>query len=129
MDTSFRELPGLRVEVEKVIFVPQLNAPPEKPFPFAYFIHIINGSTKPVTILARKWILKDGTGEVVVVEGAGVVGETPKLLSGEKFSYNSYHVVASNSEVSGAFFGVDSAGLGIRVKIPAFTLRCPSVGK
>ena len=129
MDTLFRELPGLKVEVEKVVFVPQLDAPPEKPFPFAYFIHIINGSTKTVTILARKWILKDGAGEVVVVEGSGVVGETPKLQPGEKFSYNSYHVVASNSEVSGAFFGVDSAGLGIRVKIPAFTLRCPSVGK
>ncbi|MDF1713932.1 MAG: ApaG domain [Akkermansiaceae bacterium] len=129
MDTSFRELPGLKVEVEKVVFVPQLDAPPEKPFPFAYFIHIINGSTKTVTILARKWILKDGAGEVVVVEGSGVVGETPKLQPGEKFSYNSYHVVASDSEVSGAFFGVDSAGLGIRVRIPAFTLRRPSGGK
>jgi ApaG protein len=129
VDTSFRELPGLKVEVEKVVFVPQLDAPPEKPFPFAYFIHIINGSTKTVTILARKWILKDGAGEVVVVEGSGVVGETPKLQPGEKFSYNSYHVVASDSEVSGAFFGVDSAGLGIRVRIPAFTLRRPSGGK
>ncbi|MEN8681616.1 MAG: ApaG domain [Akkermansiaceae bacterium] len=129
MDTSFRELPGLKVEVEKVVFMPQLDAPPEKPFPFAYFIHIINGSTKTVTILARKWILKDGAGEVVVVEGSGVVGETPKLQPGEKFSYNSYHVVASDSEVSGAFFGVDSAGLGIRVRIPAFTLRRPSGGK
>ena len=67
----FRALPGLRVKIEKVIFAPQLEAPPEKPFPFAYFIQIINESSETVTILARKWILRDTKGEVVVVEGAG----------------------------------------------------------
>ncbi len=126
MKTAFQELPGLKVEVEKVVFVPQLEAPPEKPFPFAYFIHIINQSTETISILARKWILRDVIGELVVVEGSGVVGEKPTLSPGERFSYNSYHVVASDSEVTGAFFGVDSDGKGIRVKIPTFSLTCPS---
>lgn len=123
---AFRDLPGLRVEIEKVVFAPQLEAPPEKPFCFAYFIHIINESSETVSILARKWILSDAKGEVVVVEGAGVVGETPKLMPGENFSYNSYHVVACDSKVTGAFFGVDSAGKGVYAKIPPFSLKCPS---
>ena len=126
VDMAFRELPDLRVRIEKVVFAPQLEAPPEKPFPFAYFIHIINESSQTVSILARKWILRDTKGEVVVVEGAGIVGETPKLIPGEKFSYNSYHVVARDSEVAGAFFGVDSEGKGISAKIPLFSLKCPS---
>ncbi len=122
----FRALPGLRVKIEKVIFAPQLEAPPEKPFPFAYFIQIINESSETVTILARKWILRDTKGEVVVVEGAGVVGEIPKLIPGKAFSYNSYHVVACDSKVAGAFFGVDSKGKRFCAKIPPFALKCPS---
>ncbi|MDA7528502.1 ApaG domain [Akkermansiaceae bacterium] len=108
-----------------MVFAPQLEAPPEKPFPFAYFIHIINESSETVTILARKWILRDTKGEVVVVEGAGVVGENPKLMPGQSFSYNSYHVVACDSKVAGAFFGVDSEGKRFCAKIPPFTLKCP----
>ncbi|MDB4479063.1 ApaG domain [Akkermansiaceae bacterium] len=122
---AFPGLPGLRVEIEKVVFAPQLEAPPEKPFPFAYFIHIINESSETVTILARKWILRDTKGEVVVVEGAGVVGENPKLMPGQSFSYNSYHVVACDSKVAGAFFGVDSEEKRFCAKIPPFTLKCP----
>ncbi|MDB4660799.1 ApaG domain-containing protein [bacterium] len=57
---AFPGLPGLRVNIEKVVFAPQLEAPPEKPFSFAYFIHIINESPETVTILARKWILSCG---------------------------------------------------------------------
>ena len=122
---AFPGLPGLRVEIEKVVFAPQLEAPPEKPFPFAYFIHIINESSETVTILARKWILRDTKGEVVVVEGAGVVGENPKLMPGQSFSYNSYHVVACDSKVAGAFFGVDSEEKRFCAKTPPFTLKCP----
>ena len=122
---AFPGLPGLRVKIEKVVFAPQLEAPPEKPFPFAYFIHIINESSETVTIVARKWILRDTKGEVVVVEGAGVVGENPKLMPGQSFSYNSYHVVACDSKVAGAFFGVDSEGRRFCAKIPPFTLKCP----
>lgn len=129
MDSLFRELPGLKVDVEKVIYTPQLDAPPEKPFPFAYFIHIINDSKESVSILARKWILTDITGEVIVVEGAGVVGEKPRLAPGDRFSYNSYHVVALDSEVTGAFFGVNEVGEGIRVRIPIFALNCPSANE
>ena len=108
-----------------MVFVPELDAPSEKPFPFAYFIHIVNESLEAVTILARKWILKDDRGEMVVVEGDGVVGETPHLAPSERFSYNSYHVIARDSLASGAFFGADVQGKGVRVNIPEFTLKIP----
>jgi ApaG protein len=126
IEMEFRELADLSVRIEKVVFAPQLEAPPEKPFPFAYFIRIINDSSQTISILARKWILRDRKGEIVVVEGEGVVGESPKLMPGDTFSYNSYHVIAGDSKVTGAFFGVDSEGAGIFAQIPSFSLKCPS---
>ena len=122
----FRELAGLRVIVERVVFVPHLDAPPEKPYPFVYFIEIRNESTEWISIRGRKWIVEDSGGEKTIVEGRGVVGETPTLNPGENFQYNSYHVVARSSKVSGSFFGVDSTGKGVRVSIPEFHLEPPN---
>ena len=84
--------------VEKVVYVPHLDAPPERPYPFVYFIEIFNGSDEVVSIRGRKWILEDEDGGKIVVEGQGVVGETPELKPGERFSYNSYHVVSGASD-------------------------------
>jgi ApaG protein len=122
---NYQELPGLQVEVERLVYMPHLDAPPERPHPFVYFIGIENRSEKAVLIRGRKWILKDEKGEMFVVEGSGVVGQTPKILPGERFNYSSYHVIARNSEVSGAFFGIDEAGTPVRVKIPRFFLKIP----
>lgn len=125
MEVGFTELPGLKVEVTEVIFVPHLDAPPEKPYPFVYFVTIMNQSKQVVTIKGRKWILRETSGEMTVVEGQGVVGETPVIQPGGQFSYNSYHVVEKDSEVSGAFFGFDEKGGRVMVKIPSFDLKVP----
>ena len=125
MPGGYQEISGLRVEVEEVIFNPNLEAPEDRPYPFVYFISIINDSEIALTIWGRKWILKDTGGETVVVEGSGVVGENPFLLPGERFSYNSYHVIGKDSRVSGAFFGTLANGKKIRVSIPEFNLVVP----
>ncbi len=122
---EFQELPGLNVEVGEVIYMPHLEAPPERPHPFVYFISILNDSKESVTIRGRKWILKDSEGDIIVVEGRGVVGEAPVIPPGERFSYNSYHVIKNNSNASGAFFGMTQAGKAVRTAIPAFSLKIP----
>ena len=76
MPVSFAEIPGLSVTVDQVVYAPQLNAPPDKPHPFAYFLSIHNQSEEPVTILGRKWIVTESGGGTLVVEGDGVVGQT-----------------------------------------------------
>jgi len=122
---NFQELEGLSVRVDDVIYMPTLDAPEDKPHPFVYFITIDNGSTERVRILGRKWIIEEQGGETTVVEGDGVVGQTPVLEPGEDFSYNSYHVTAANAEISGAFFGTTAAGDKVRVRIPDFQLELP----
>ena len=119
------ELEGLRVTVDRVFHVPHLEAPEDKPFPFVYFLTLHNDSGVTVTIRARKWVVSDVCGEKVVVEGDGVVGKFPRLMPGETFSYNSYHVIGVDSIAEGAFFGVTDDGDVVFTRIPAFEMLAP----
>lgn len=121
-----RELKGLKVEVDDVVYMASLDAPEDKPHPFVYFITIRNDSSEVVTILGRKWVVREGL-EVVVVEGEGVIGQTPAIPPGECFSYNSYHVTKLDAVAQGAFFGQTSSGERVFVRIPEFVLKVPGV--
>ncbi|MBV8815244.1 MAG: ApaG domain [Verrucomicrobia bacterium] len=125
MSNVFRELTDVRVTVDKVVYVPTLEAPPDRPYPFVYFITIWNDSPEIVTIRGRKWVVTDCHGAKLVVEGDGVVGQFPRLRSGEKFTYNSYHVIAEDSVAEGAFLGLIDNGEPFFVRIPRFELRVP----
>lgn len=119
-----KELAGLRVKVDDVVYMPSLEAPEEKPHPFVYFISIHNESDVTVAIRGRKWVVREKGGEVTVVEGDGVVGQVPTIEPGGHFSYNSYHVVAGNARVEGAFFGEAPDGW-VFARIPDFKLEVP----
>lgn len=121
-----RELDGLKVSVDDVVYMPSLDAPADKPHPFVYFITITNESKQRVVIEGRKWVVKEGE-EQVVVEGEGVVGQTPSLEPGQQFSYNSYHVTATDAVAEGAFFGRTSEGEWVFTRIPEFRLCVPDI--
>lgn len=125
MAGAIKEFAGIRVSVDDVVYMPSLDAPAEKPHPFVYFISIFNESDTPVTIRGRKWVVRENDGEVVVVEGDGVVGQSPTIEPGGHFSYNSYHVTAGGAVVSGAFFGETAAGEWVFARIPEFRLTLP----
>ena len=122
---TIRELKKLSVKVDDIVYMPSLDAPKEKPHPFVYFISIHNESAESVTIRGRKWIVQEDGGEIVVVEGDGVVGQMPIIAPGGFFSYNSYHVVVHGAKVSGAFFGETITGDWVFSKIPEFRLEIP----
>ncbi len=121
----FRELNNLRVIVDKIVYMPALEAPPDRPYPFVYFITIDNQSNETVTIKGRKWVITDQSGQRIVVEGDGVVGEYPHLRPGERFSYNSYHVIGKDSLAEGAFIGLTDEGSPFVVRIPQFAMEVP----
>ena len=128
MSNAIPELEGLRVTVDEVKFMPQLQASEDRPFPFVYFITIHNDSEETVTIKGRKWVVTDTGGETLVVEGDGVVGKFPRLEPGEHFSYNSYHTIGSDSVAEGAYIGVTAEGLPVLVRIPRFEMHAPTAG-
>jgi ApaG protein len=125
VSSVFRELNNLRVLVDKIVYMPALEAPPDRPYPFVYFITIDNQSAETVTIRGRKWVITDPTGQKIVVEGDGVVGEYPRLRPGERFSYNSYHVIGSDSLAEGSFIGLTDEGSPFVVRIPQFRMEVP----
>ena len=127
MNHAALELPGLRVELDKLVYRhggEQL--PPDRPHAFIYYLTITNGSDRTVTLLGRKWVVEHADGTQLVVEGDKIVGETPRLTPGGHFSYNSYHVTACDARAHGSFHGHDDTGRRVFVRIPTFAMRIPA---
>lgn len=123
--SEWQEIEGISVEVSEVLYVPTLEAPEDKPHPFVYFVNIINDSAQQVTLHGRKWLVREHCGELTVLEGEGIVGQRPVIEPSDRYSYNSYHVVAGNGTAWGAFYGLTDKGTYFRVKIPEFGLAVP----
>lgn len=120
------ELPGLSVTLDRLEYHPELPAEPDRPYPYVYFLTIHNESDHTVTFRARKWVVTDQFGDKIVVEGEGIVQKKPRLAPGERFSYNSYHIIGANSVAEGSFHGVDDTGRHVFVRIPRFEMRLPA---
>ena len=102
------ELPGLRVTVDRVVYQPDALSPPDRPHCFVYYITIHNDS------------------DVTAVEGEGVVGQLPRIQPGEKFSYNSFHLLDARSAVAeGSYLGIDADGRKVLTRIPRFQMVVP----
>ena len=125
MEAEWQQLAGLSVEVSEVLYVPTLEAPDDKPHPFVYFINIVNDSSEQVTLLGRKWMVREHDGELNILEGDGIVGQRPVIPAKDRFSYNSYHVVAGSGTAWGAFYGVTNTGVRILLPIPEFGMAVP----
>jgi len=125
---SSKSVPGLTAKLDRLCHhMGGASLPPDKPHAFVYYVTIINSSERTVRLLGRKWVLHHCDGSFLVVEGDCIVGETPQLRPGERFSYNSYHVTSMNAEVQGCFHGIDEGGLPIHVALPPFRLEIPGL--
>jgi len=126
---NFLEPAGLSVTVDRVVYQPQAETPPDRPHCFVYFITIHNDTDQPVTIRGRKWVVTNERGEVTAVEGEGVVGQTPTIEPGASFSYDSYHLLDTHTAVAeGSYLGLDGLGRGVITRIPKFRMDVPQKG-
>lgn len=124
---NFFEPPGLGVTVDRVVYNPKAQTPADRPHCFIYFITIHNGTEQPVTIKARKWVVTNDRGEVMALEGQGVIGQTPTIQPGDSFSYNSYHLLNTNTGIAeGSYLGLDALGRRVLTRIPKFKMQVPA---
>lgn len=79
---------GIEISVKSHYYFLQ-SSPKDGRYFFVYEITISNHSDFTVKLLQRHWDIVDSFGEKRMVEGEGVVGETPTLEPNESFSYNS----------------------------------------
>lgn len=109
--------------VDRVIHQTDAATPAGQPYCFVYFISIHNDSSLSVTIKGRKWVVENEKGGVVAVEGEGVVGQTPLIQPGQKFTYNSFHLLDTpTGTAAGSYIGLDGKGRRVLVRIPKFRL-------
>ena len=127
MSSSSKELPGLRAQLDKLVyFHDDDKLPSDAPHAFIYFITISNLSEHTITLRGRRWVLRDADGHSHVIEGEGIVGKEPTLAPGENYTYNSYHMTHCDCVATGSFHGIDSSGYPIHLRIPEIEMKVPT---
>ena len=117
---------GFSVTVDRVSYHEEVETPPDRPYCFVYFISIHNDTDRRITVKGRKWVVTNAEGKITAVEGEGVVGETPLIEPGHKFSYNSYHLLdTTEGFAEGSYIGLDEDGNPVLARIPKFKMSVP----
>jgi len=116
---------GIRVRA-KAIFNPWDQRAEGKHF-FPYQIRISDaGVQKPVRLVSRKWVIKDGE-NVETIEGEGVIGKYPLISSAcEDFVYESVSPIGGfegSMEGSFMFEAMDGSNEMIEVKVGKFLFK------
>lgn len=107
-------------------YIEQHSEPDKERFVFAYTITITNNSSKSVKLMTRRWLITDANGESSTVEGDGVVGEQPKILAGQSYTYSSGSVFKTPFGImQGQYLMIDDQGNEVIVEIPPFNLSLP----
>lgn len=111
-------------------YLPEQSDPAEGRWVWAYVVEIENHGAEPLTLISRKWVITDANNRTEVVEGAGVVGEQPRLAPREAFRYASGCPLGTPS---GTMFGTYQMhaddGRMLEVDIPEFSLHLPGAAR
>ncbi|GAA0379516.1 Co2+/Mg2+ efflux protein ApaG [Brevundimonas terrae] len=119
------ETEGMVVRVQPSYLAAQSD-PDANHWVWAYQIEIVNLTTAPLQVVARRWTITDAFGRVEEVRGSGVVGEQPVIQPGDSFAYASGCPLSTPSgSMVGAYFVQDQAGHIFEIAIPHFSLDVP----
>jgi len=93
-------------------------------FVFAYFVTIENHSMHTVKLTDRFWKIFDSLNKTEIVEGEGVVGQSPVLEPNDQYSYSSGCFLESNiGAMTGYYKMINLDNLEpFKVLIPNFQL-------
>ncbi len=102
--------------------------PAEQYFFWSYRVEIENRGTIPVQLRSRHWQITDGQGRIQDVRGAGVVGEQPLLMPGQRFEYTSGAPLPTPTGfMTGTYQMQTPSGERFDVAIPVFPLDQPEI--
>ena len=109
-------------------YVEGQSEPSEERYVFAYTITITNRGPGTHQLLNRHWIITDASGAVEEVRGEGVIGQQPRLASGESFQYTSGAILKTPvGAMQGEYEFIDEHGRLFEVPIAPFTLSMPNL--
>ena len=117
---------GVTVRVA-VNFMPEQSRVGAGRWFWVYHIRIENGREDTIQLKTRHWRITDADGMVNIVNGEGVVGETPTLAPGETHDYVSGCELQTNAGSMEGFYTFDLAdGEKLETAIPYFPLAAPA---
>ncbi|MXO87837.1 Co2+/Mg2+ efflux protein ApaG [Alteraurantiacibacter aestuarii] len=117
---------GVTVRVS-VNFMPEQSRVEAGRWFWVYHIRLENNREDTVQLRTRHWRITDSRGMVNVVDGEGVVGETPILAPGQTHDYVSGCELTTNyGAMEGHFTFAQSDGTLFEVAIPFFPLSAPA---
>jgi ApaG protein len=104
-------------------YLPEQSSPEQDIYSFAYTITITNSGEVTAQLIARHWIITNGSGQIEEVKGLGVVGHQPLLKPGEAFEYTSgCRLRTPSGTMHGSYFCVAEDGERFEVPIDPFVL-------
>ena len=117
---------GVTVRVA-VNFMPEQSRMGAGRWFWVYHIRIENGGEDRIQLLKRHWRITDSNGMVNIVDGEGVVGETPVLSPGDTHDYVSGCELTTNmGNMEGFYTFTRADGEPFEVRIPYFPLAAPA---
>jgi ApaG protein len=116
---------GIKISVETFYQV-EHSRPMENKYIFAYRITIENMGAYTVQLMRRHWFIHDSNGIVREVEGEGVIGQQPILVSQGVHQYVSWcHLFADMGKMKGHYTFAREDGELLKVDIPEFQMCAP----
>ncbi|MEC4115456.1 Co2+/Mg2+ efflux protein ApaG [Myroides phaeus] len=96
---------------------------------FNYKITIENTTDDTVQILSRHWEIYDSLKNTEIIEGEGIIGETPIIAPGEKHTYRSGCILKSSLGSMQGYYNVlnHTHARLFKVTIPNFKLSADFV--
>jgi ApaG protein len=117
---------GVTVRVS-VNFMPDQSRTEAKRWFWVYHIRLENHRDDTVQLRTRHWRITDSRGMVNLVDGEGVVGETPMLAPGQTHDYVSGCELTTNrGSMEGHYTFARDDGTLFEVAIPFFPLAAPA---
>jgi ApaG protein len=112
----------------KTTFIGLQDTGDETPiYVFSYTVSINNNLSQPAQLKNRYWLITNGDGEKVEVQGEGVVGEQPIIQPNESFEYTSASMIKTEVGTMEGYYEFEFAdGQLHREPIPVFNLSKPN---
>ena len=117
---------GVTVRVS-VNFMPEQSRVEAGRWFWVYHIRLENHREDTIQLRTRHWRITDSLGMVNIVDGEGVVGETPILAPGATHDYVSgCELITNQGAMEGHYTFFDDGGSSFEVAIPFFPLTAPA---
>ena len=117
---------GVTVRVA-VNYMPDQSRAEARRWFWVYHIRIENHREDTIKLLMRHWRITDSRGMVNLVDGEGVVGETPVLAPGQTHDYVSgCELMTNHGSMEGHYTFVREDGTQFEVASPFFPLSAPA---